>query len=201
MVEAITLKKIIDDVSKKDSSRILGILFATPNSEAGKSLREQLSYYNRQSSKKINFYLVGYGKYWSEDAYPDKEDVLTLKGEKWSYSGESKSDFVDELRAKSKWRYSGESELILLNSAQGVINFHEMIVLNLDRMLKDEVISSIDSLFQNIFAEVETITNIDTLSDSFGVGTFCDTLKGAILDMLPNPAKNLFKTGIHYRVL
>lgn len=200
MVEAISLKKVIDDVHESNSTRILAILIAPPCSETGANLKERIAYYHHRSTSKINFYLVGYGAYWNNAMFPDQKDIIELNGTTWSYSSEAEANFVAELEEKRKWKFSGESELILLDSKNGKINFESTIVLNIDKLLKDEVISSVNSLFEMIIREVQHLSSIDKLSDSLGFKSTSENILDFILGLLLKGAKDVLKKGVHFRV-
>ena len=50
----------------------------------------------------------------------------------------------------SKWEYSGESELLMLEYKEGILSFDNIMQFYLDKMMRDKVIDSIPSFFQQI---------------------------------------------------
>lgn len=70
-----------------------------------------LEYYHFRTGHSINFYLPGYGAYWTEEEYPDGKVVTEIAGVKWSFSNQR---FVEFNRALS-------ASLIKCNSPENPI--------------------------------------------------------------------------------
>lgn len=150
MLEAITYQAMLEDISRNNILEdTIGILITRPELEVGKDILSSLNYYHHASSKNVNFYLPGYGAYW-HGTYPDGRVVTKINGVDWSFSDSMFVQFVGELQAHSSWRYSGESELLMLEYKNGVLRFEKVMRFYLENMLRDNLIHSTSSFFQQL---------------------------------------------------
>jgi hypothetical protein len=129
------------------------LLFAPPFSKTAKEgVVPRLAYLNYRSGQDVDFYCAGYGGYWHKDDFPDMEFIGDVRYEDgteipWSFSQKVYSSFIDELEQASKWRYSGETELIILNA---LAPFEDRLVLEVERMIKDDAIDRSSDLFESL---------------------------------------------------
>ena len=64
----------------------IGILITRPDLTTGKSILDSLEYFHFRTGKSLNFYLAGYGAYWTNSEYSDGKVVAVIAGVKWSFS-------------------------------------------------------------------------------------------------------------------
>lgn len=132
----------------------------------------------------IAFYLPGYGAYWY-GAYPDGKVVTEIEGVQWSFSNREFVQFIHEMENYSKWRYSGESELLLLHTQNGILSYEVMMQFHLDNMLRDEVIDSIPSYFQELFRLFENKESLEQIGNALGMDKLVEIVGEGVLDKLP----------------
>lgn len=166
MLEAISYENLIEDLKRKgQTEKAVGILLGNPNCEFVKNnIINKIQYYHHRSGKAIDFYFPGYGAYWN-DRIADGETICEINRTEWSFSNEKFNDFIVELENRSKWEYSGETELIILNYKNGELDFSEVLVFWLDRLVKEEVIYSPSNFFESIFKLFKRDNSIARTSD------------------------------------
>lgn len=166
MLEALSYEALLEDLEYKGpQEKAIGILLGNPNCEFVKSnIINRIQQFHHRSGDAIDFYLPGYGAYWN-DAIADATTVCELNGVKWSFSDEKFSKFIIELENRSSWEYSGETELIILNYKNSALDFSEVLVFWLDRMVKEEVIYSPSNFFESIFKLFKRDNTIFSASD------------------------------------
>src|SRR5215813_5437070 len=142
--------------------RLVGLLFARPKSKLAKEIVSNLDYFHRRSANHVDFFCAGYGRYWGPFG---PEDTIEVSADEapWLFSAEFFEDFRSELsKACPRWRYSGGTELLLLDAKHDVnsrdieLAFSDAVVCDLDRMIADGAILSVERLFESIFAFSET---------------------------------------------
>ena len=117
MFDALTYQEMLKEI-KKNSEKygitddVVAILITRPDLATGKDILNSLEYYHFRTGHSINFYLPGYGAYWTEEEYPDGKVVAEIASVKWSFSNQCFVKFIEDMEKYSKWRYSGESDLI-----------------------------------------------------------------------------------------
>lgn len=166
MLEAISYNNLLNDLQENvETEKAIGILIGNPNCEFVKNnIINKVSQYHHRSGNTIDFYFPGYGAYWFE-SIPDGETICKINGVDWSFSPEKFNDFLIELESKSKWQYSGETELLILNYKNGALDFSEVLVFWLDRMVKEGVIYSPSNFFESIFRMFKQNHTIERTSD------------------------------------
>jgi hypothetical protein len=151
----------------------VGLLFARGDRAGdGKKISEQVvasfPYWNRDSGDSIDIVLAGWRKE-QEHLEFNVDDFL---------------EFRRLIEGASKWRYSGETDLLLLNfevdlwAIDGIFHFSEVIILELEEMLRSKHISSVDACISNLIAAARKApisrrfigqSPIWEISDSIGV--------------------------------
>jgi hypothetical protein len=182
------LRDISNNQINEDS---IGILITRPDLEGGKSIIDSLNHHHHLSRENTNFYLPGYGAYWY-GRYPDGRIVTQIDGIEWSFSDKMFIGFIEELELYSNWEYSGESELLMLEYRAGILSFDNIMQFHLDAMLRDKVISSVPSFFQQLFRVCNKKKTLKEISNVFGKDKLVQVTKGAILDNLPSSLVNVF---------
>ena len=195
MLEAITYQAMLEDISRNNILEdTIGILITRPELEVGKDILSSLNYYHHASGKNVNFYLPGYGAYW-HGTYPDGRVVTKINGVDWSFSDSIFVQFVGELQAHSSWRYSGESELLMLEYKNGVLRFEKVMRFYLENMLRDNLIHSTSSFFQQLLTACGQDKSPGGLSDRLAQAGAIQVTKNALMDRLPNEIKGLLLRG------
>ena len=155
MFDALTYQEMLKEI--KENSEKYGttydmdvILITRPDLATGKDILNSLEYYHFRTSHFINFYLPGYGAYWTKEEYPDGKVVTEIDDVKWSFSNQRFAKFIEDIEEYSKWRYSGESDLILAEVKDGILSFERVLEFHLDNMLRDKTIVSVYQFFEEI---------------------------------------------------
>ena len=197
MFEALTyqimLREISENVEKYGilDDRI-GILITRPDLPTGKYILDSLEYFHFRTGKSLNFYLPGYGAYWPNSEYPDGKVVTTIDGVNWSFSNQMFAQFISELETYSKWSYSGESELLLIELNNGILSYKNVMVFHLDNMIRDNVIKSIYSFFEQLFRICLDKETLDQISNSLGYNKLRQLSKKKTLNSFPFGLGNVF---------
>lgn len=192
MLEAITYQGMLKDINNNQIKEdTIGILITRPDLECGKSIMGSLNYYHHLSGKNINFYLPGYGAYWY-GSYPDGQVVAKINGVEWSYSDQMFIDFINDLETYSKWRYSGETELLMLEYKEGKLSFDDVLRFYIDDMIRDDIITSIPSFFQQLFRISKNKNTLNEIRIAFGKDKLFQVTKDTIMDKAPAYLTNIF---------
>lgn len=200
MLEAITYDSMLENIKEhKIEQDAIGILLTRPTSKAGKDIVETLPYYHHRSGRSINFYLPGYGAYWY-GAYPDEKNVTMIDGTQWSFSNQKYVEFIEAIEEHSRWKYSGESELLLIEYANGKLDYSNVLKFHLDAMLRDEAIPSINVFFESIFRYASRQKNLTQISDITGLKTLGQIMMDCILAELPKLFNGVIKKERHYLI-
>ena len=199
MYEAITYEKIFSTIKDKGVvESIIGLLLARPGTVTGNEIIKSLPYYHHRSGSNCNFFLAGYGAYWYGE-YPDETNVVKIDNEEWSYSNKMFAKFIDSIESNSTWRFSGESELILIHVINERLDFSKTIVFNMDRLIKDEVVTSINAFLEVIFRELSKY-GINEISDIGICRAILDSILKQIKDSCPTFINKMWTQGKHYAV-
>ena len=192
MIEAITYRSMIDDLKNYQTDKAsVGILITRPHLALGKEILSSLNFYHNMTGKRTNFYLPGYGAYW-HNAYPDEINVAKIDGVHWSFSDKMFVEFIRELEKNSSWKYLGETELLLIETQNGELNFDYTLQMYLDNMLRDTVIDSVHSFFQQVFNILEMESELDKVSNRLGRKKFVEISKKMVLDNVPEYLREPF---------
>lgn len=196
-------------VEETRDSKLIGILFAHPNSPLAKlEIVNHLNQFHHRSGEAVDFFCVGYGAYWPEGYKPDILRATNIDGTDWLFSDAAFSQVIDEIEELTKWQYSGETELLLLAAVKNDVgethlDFGTAIVCNLETMKKDQAFTSVRAFFEGVFRFAKTNSCSDpawALSDSAGLKVAGSALKEAVLSLIPNNLKELYKKAEHYAV-
>lgn len=192
MLEAITYQNMLRDINSDEIKEdTIGILITRPDLEVGKSILNSLNYFHHLSGNNTNFYLPGYGAYWYE-SYPDGQVVTKIEGVDWSFSDKMFVCFINDLETYSKWEYSGESELLMLEYKDGILSYDNMMQFYLDNMMRDRVIVSIASFFQQLFETCKEKNSLKDISNAFGKDKLIQVTKEIVLNNIPSSLLNAF---------
>jgi hypothetical protein len=187
---------------KWHQTEIIGVLFAPPYTTVGReNIVPRLVYLDRRTGQHIHFFCAGYGEYqFADDCIPVGEmwyDNGVMSP--WYFSQRKFAEFVDELEGITSWQYSGEADLIL---ARSDLKFNDCIVYDIEAMVKDGAIARPSQLFEAIIKyarDRKEESSVGRLSDKEGFALLRDAAVEGILSLIPNPFRNLWKRGIHYR--
>ena len=156
----------LDTESHGDKVKIIGILFAHPESEiVKKEIIPKIGSYHFRSSGYTNFYWAGYGAFWPPGHYSDQRKVLELDGTDWLYSDIAFNECRKQIENQTTWKYSGDTDLILCTArrkpetGKAGMDFSECIVCQLEQHLEAKGDHSISSFFEKIFRYAETSRN------------------------------------------
>lgn len=193
MLEAITYQDMLKDIAyNRIREDTIGILFTRPDLDVGKSILNSLNYYHHLSSYNTNFYLPGYGAYWHE-SYPDSRVVTQIDNVEWSFSDKMFIDFVNDFEKYSKWKYSGESELLMVEYKDGRLFYDHVIQFYLDNMLRDKVIVSIPSFFQQLFRICQQDKSLQSIRNTLGGEKLIQITREGILNNMSPILGDMFK--------
>ena len=81
----------------------------------------------------------------------------------------------------SKWEYSGESELLMLEYKDGIPSYDNVMRFYLDNMMRDRVIVSIPSFFQQLLRICKKNNSLKDISNLFGKDRLIQVTKENIL--------------------
>ncbi len=189
MIPAFNLKEVQMELNRtfrentNFKNRMIGFLFARSKSSLAKSqIIPNLEYFHHRSGKNIDFFCAGYGKYWEGfiNEIPDQTPVTFDSRINWLFSNQKFDEFRKEIENRTSWTYSGSSDLILcnayLNSNQvPLIDFSQVFFCDLEKMIDDKVILSVERFFEDIFKyaenpnEVNPVANFINMKDVQGI--------------------------------
>jgi len=199
MIDAITYTDMLKHIRNNELIEdTIGILIARPDLHTGNSILKSLNYFHHLTGNNINFYLPGYGAYWSGDRYPDMNNVARINGVDWSFSYKSFVDFIAALEEVSRWKYLGESELLLIPYHAEMLDFSEVAVFHLDAMMNDGTISSVSSFITGLSRCVKRDNSITSITTSGAVKCVSKTVIYEMMDKLPTYISKSLSRGKHY---
>lgn len=166
MYDALTYQIMLEEIKENVRRHgilddTIGILVTRPDLPTGKDILNSLEYFHFRTGKSVNFYLPGYGAYWSHSDYPDGKVVTVMDGVNWSFSNQIFVQFVSELEEYSKWKYSGESELLLVELKNGILSYENMMQFHLVGKwfgILREVCIVLLEICQRIYMEIYAVT-------------------------------------------
>lgn len=199
MIDAITYTDMLKHIRNNELIEdTIGILITRPDLHTGNSILKSLNYFHHLTGNSINFYLPGYGAYWSDDRYPDMNNVARINGIDWSFSYKSFVDFIAALEDVSRWKYSGESELLLIPYHDEMLDFSEVAVFHLDAMMNDGTISSVSSFITGLSRCVKRDNSVPGITARGAVKCASKTVIDEIMDKLPTYISKSLSREKHY---
>ena len=199
MIDAITytdmLKHISDNEMVEDT---IGILITRPDSHTGNSILKSLNYFHHWTSNIINFYLPGYGAYWNSERYPDMINIVSIDRVNWSFSYKAFIEFINTLEKVSKWKYSGESELMLISYHNESLDFSKVLVFNLDAMLSDGTISSVNNFVTGLSRCIKRDNSMTCIAVRKSVKSVANIVMKDIMTKIPTYISRQLNNGRHY---
>ena len=199
MIDAITYTDMLKHIRNNELIEdTIGILITRPDLHTGNSILKSLNYFHHLTGNSINLYLPGYGAYWSDDRYPDMNNVARINGVDWSFSYKSFVDFIAALEDVSRWKYSGESELLLIPYHDEMLDFSEVAVFHLDAMMNDGTISSVSSFITGLSRCAKRDNSVLGITARGAVKCASKTVIDEIMDKLPTYISKSLSRGKHY---
>lgn len=200
MIEAITFEYMLSDLREryKLKKRTFGILLVRPNgTAASEEILNDIQYFHRRSSNKLDIYLPGYGAYWGNEI-PDAIGVCKVGSEMWSYSAGKFSDFVETLESVCSWKYHSEIELLLLDFKETDISFKKVVRINLNAALRDGAIYSAASFIERVIGIFKENKSAFEVSDALTL----NELGNSISDVLKEKSSiyNIFRRSRHFTI-
>ncbi len=187
----------------QNNSKLFGIVFCHDASPLARTeILPHIEHFNYRSSKNIDFFFVGY-----ERTQDEKNTVAIVNGKRWCFKEELFSKVIDELEVDADWIFSGETDFLLLNAIKNEnkisFDYESAIVCNLEQMAKDQAFSSVRAFFTDIFNYAKTSKisiNTNGFSNREGIKIGKETLKTAILSVLPPILQATYQKANHYAV-
>ncbi len=186
----------------KQTARMIGLFFAQPTSEITKStIIPKLSDWHHRSDDHIHFYFPGYVTTELSDHLAAVQ-VNFEPNRPWFYSPVLFERFRKKIQEQSTWTWTGGVDLVLAratftgNQTRARADFSAAMVLQLDKMKKDEAVVSIEMFFEEIVQFAEKYDGNDPIgafSNKKGWKVAGAALKESALGALPG------KTGAHYK--
>jgi len=199
MIDAITYTDMLKHIRNNELIEdTIGILITRPDLQTGNGILKSLNYFHHLTGNNINFYLPGYGAYWSGDRYPDMNNVARINGVDWSFSYKAFVDFIAALEEVSRWKYSGESELLLIPYHDEMLDFSGVAVFHLDAMMNDGTISSVSSFITGLSRCVKRDNSVTSITARGVVKCVSKTVIDEIMDKTPTYISKSLSRGKHY---
>lgn len=187
---------------EQHQTEIIGVLFAPPYTKVGReNIVPRIGYLDGRTGQNIHFFCAGYGGYGFANDLTSIGEMRYDNGDviPWGFSQRKFATFVDELEANTSWQYSGEVDLIL---ARPDLKFDDCIVYDIEAMIGDGAIDHPSRLFETIIKytrDRKEEVSVERLNDEEGFALLGDVAVEGILSLVPNPLRNLWKRGKHYR--
>ena len=190
--------------------RMIGILFARPDSQLAKSsILPHLDYFHHRSGNNFDFFCAGYQIDPELGAKVGNKTGFILDGEQMTFSSRGFNVIREELEYKTTWEYSGGVDLILTNArydtdgSEAVIDYSSAIVCKRDEMLALNTISSIERFFEDICRYSENSTGDDPtweFSDHSAAKVSGSAFKRFVLSLLPKDLGTEVKRMMQFAV-
>lgn len=204
-----TLTQAIDRRYPEGDRRLVGILFAPPESGLGKSeITQSLDYFHHRSADKIDFFCAGYRRHGGA-RQPVVETAVTSGSDPWFFNVIDFDALRKQVQKCSTWRYSGEADLILLNTKRvdsgggTVLDWSSAICCDLGEMKKDKAIDSARRFFEEIFSFVDEYDGENPVwdfSDQQGTSKAKSGLINLVLSVLPKAIKAFYSETKHLAI-
>ena len=184
------LKKVVGYSFKydKNKSKIVGLLFAQPDSFTQDEILKKVDYYNNRSKETIDFFCVGYQPQMFE---PNLPVVTIVDGENWTFNSKTFNQLRIQTEEVTNWEYSGSVELVLFNAYledsndKVKLDFSDAISIDLVQAKNEELINSVSEIFERIFKIAETITT-DNPTKEMSIKLIGNTGKKSFVNILFN---------------
>lgn len=205
MFDALTYQEMLKEI-KKNSEKygitddVVAILITRPDLATGKDILNSLEYYHFRTGHSINFYLPGYGAYWTEEEYPDGKVVTEIASVKWSFSNQRFVEFIEDMDKYSKWRYSGESDLIFAEVKNGRLSYERAMEFHLDNMLRDKAIISVNQFFEKIVRIGQEGRSMNQIGNKLGIDKGKQVVFDALLEKMPMHMGDVIKQEKYFCV-
>ncbi len=186
-------------------TRMVGLVFCSPNSKFTKNeILPQINDWHHRSGNYIDFFFAGYTQ--GNSNLKGYEEVHIPGRDGWIYNSKKFNKFRKILQSETTWKYSGASDLLLVNATYDEINkeafidFDTAILCQLNNMLLDNAIVSVEQFFESIFDFSES--NNDTnptwdFSDSKGRVFLLSYIKNWVLSCFSKTPEKDFKKARH----
>jgi hypothetical protein len=189
-------------------TKLVGILFCMPTTKIGKEeIVPHLDYFHHRSRTAVDFFCPGYVRRQDIESEAASKPSIPVGEDTWCFDVAEYDRLRSELERMTSWQYSGETDLLLLevhgNQTSIRLEFSMTIACNLEQMLKDEAFTSVRAFIEQLvrFGEKRKSPDIAwSLSDHLGLRTGAKQLVEAILGLLPNAARSLYKSSKHFVV-
>ena len=171
-----------------NTPRLVGLLFAQPNSFTKEEILSGIDYFNYRSGKTIDFFCVGYHPHIYGSNFPV---ITTVNNVQWSFAPKIFNDLRQHFEKTTNWKYSGSVELILFNSyfdeneKTVKLDFSDVLAIDLKKAQEDKLITSVGEVFEKIFNIAESIKT-DNPSREMSLKIIGDTGKKSIVSILFN---------------
>ncbi|OXB04998.1 hypothetical protein [Flavobacterium pectinovorum] len=184
------LKKVVGYSFKydKNKSKIVGLLFAQPDSFTQDEILKKVDYYNNRSKETIDFFCVGHQPQMFE---PNLPVVTIVDGENWTFNSKTFNQLRIQTEEVTNWEYSGSVELVLFNAYledsndKVKLDFSDAISIDLVQAKNEELINSVSEIFERIFKIAETITT-DNPTKEMSIKLIGNTGKKSFVNILFN---------------
>jgi hypothetical protein len=196
------------DGDPSSRTRMVGIVFARPNSPLAKSeIIPQINDWHFRSGDHIDFYFVGYTH--PHPPVPGYVEVAIPGSDPWLYSPERFNALRKKIESRTAWQYGGGCELLLTNARldpttnTADFDFSSSVCCQLDAMKTDQAIQSVERFFEAVFRFVESANDEDPtwgFSDSQGIGVAGSALKRVVLSLLPKGLDAEYRKAEHFAV-
>lgn len=196
----------LDEDETPADTRMVGIVFASPNSPlANSEIIPQLADWHYRSGNHIDFLFAGYS---STSSGLDTE-IKISSPKPWFYDPLKFASIQIQIEDRTKWEFGGECELLLTNARfnrvvnRAELDFSSTICCRLNNMKDDKAITSVASFFESIFRYAESATGDDPtwgMSDRLGLNVGRSTLKRLILELLPRGLGADYRRAEHFAV-
>lgn len=119
------------------------------------------------------------------------------------------NNFRKDLESLTSWQYSGGSDLLLANANfdtakyEALIDFSSVVLCQLDKMLEDKAIPSVEQFFESVFRFAESSSDQDPcwgFSDAQGWKIGGSALKRMALSFLPKGFAETYTQAEHFAV-
>lgn len=211
--------------SKEDRYRMVGILFARPNSLFTKTnILPHLNYFHQRSSNNFDIFAAGYEIYphkklvkhnswYKKRTERDGDCVYTpiagVDGKEWIFSDRDFNLIRKNFADRTYWYYSGSADLILTNAYLNnytnsfALDFSSAIVCKLEKMRLEKAIISVESFIEDICRHVEQFNGKDPtwgFSKKVVLHETGSAIKKLILSLLPKKFGEDIKHISHFAV-
>lgn len=159
--------------------------------QSATALLENLEYNHLRSGKYIDFFFPG---------YIDKS-VSSDSSFNWEFSP---SDFVESIKrieSESKWRYSGNTEFLFLEYRSGKVDYRHTISINIDQMLKYNIISSVPAFVEDIIRIAVSCTEVSEFADQLNLWEAKHSVRHSIWQYIIDKFKGIHVGTFRYKNL